>query len=90
MRAPRAKPAAASFAVKAVLCRSTEMSDGWFTCAGWPNALKIVQTCGIDVSLTTNGHVQPVVVQTQWYSSHSPTIATSDRSDTARPACRVP
>ena len=34
-------------------------SAGWFTCAGSANAFAIVQTCGIDVSLTTNGQVQP-------------------------------
>ena len=41
------------------------ISAGWFTCAGWPNAFRIVQTCGIDVESTANGHVQPAVVQTQ-------------------------
>ncbi len=41
------------------------ISGGWFTCAGWPNALRIVQTCGIDVESTTNGHVKPADDQTQ-------------------------
>src|SRR5438034_6237551 len=62
--APSAKPAAASFAVKSALCRSTVISGGWLTWAGWPNAFAIVQTCGIDVSVTANGHVQAADVQT--------------------------
>ena len=39
-------------------------SAGWFTCAGSANAFAIVQTCGIEMSSTTNGHVQPADVQT--------------------------
>ena len=60
--APSANPAIASFAVKSALCSSTVISGGWLTCAGWPNAFAIVQMCGIDVSLTGNGHVQPADV----------------------------
>src|SRR5579864_3006100 len=57
--APIAKPTTASFAVKSALWRSTEPRLGWLTCAGSANALAIVQTCGIEVLSTTNGHDQP-------------------------------
>ncbi len=63
--APRPKPTIASFAVKSDLWKRIVISGGWFTCAGWPNALRIVQTCGIDVESTTNGHVNPADDQTQ-------------------------
>ena len=63
--APIANPTAASFAVKSALWSRIVISAGWFTCAGSANAFAIVQTCGIEVSSTTNGHVQPAEVQTQ-------------------------
>ena len=62
--APIANPNAASFAVKSALWRRMFASAGWFTCAGSANALAIVHTCGIEMSSTTNGHVQPAEVQT--------------------------
>ena len=39
---------------------------GWFTWAGCQSACRITHTCGIVVSSTTNGCVQPVVTQIQW------------------------
>jgi len=65
MTAPSPKPTTASFAVKSDLCKRTSISAGWFTCAGCPNALRIVQTCGIEVESTTNGHVHAAEVQIQ-------------------------
>ena len=63
--APIPKPNAASLAVKSDLwSRIVAERAGWFTCAGCLNAFRIVHTCGIDVSSTTNGHVQPADVQT--------------------------
>ena len=89
MTAPIAKPTAASFIVKSALCRRMLASAGWFTCAGWPKALRIVQTCGIEVSSATNGHVHPAELQIQRYSSQRPTRTSTTRATApARPAAR--
>ena len=63
--APAAKPTIASFAVKSAAFSSTEMSSGPPSRVGCHRARKIVCTCGNDVSLTRNGHVQPVLTHTQ-------------------------
>ena len=63
--APSAKPAAASLAVKSALSQRIDASAGWFTCAGSSNALRIVHVLGIDVSVTTNGHVQPAHIHSR-------------------------
>src|SRR4051812_31117306 len=39
----------------------------------WKSAWTMVWMCGIDVSSTTNGQVQPALLQIQRYSSHAPT-----------------
>ena len=46
-------------------------------------ARTIVWMCGIDVSSTRKGHVQPALIQIQRYSSHAP-------MRTARTATVVP
>ena len=48
------------------------------------SARTIVWTCGIDVSSTTNGHVQPALIQIQRYSSHAPTGREHERRSSRR------
>ena len=63
MTAPRTNPAIASFAVNHAASSSGWMSAGPPVVTGSPNAAKMSQMLGIDVSSTRNGHVQPVVSQ---------------------------
>jgi hypothetical protein len=63
--------------------RSTEISSGPCTRDGSPSAWKIVWMCGIVMSSTTNGCVQPVSIQIQRYSSQSPHRAASTRTTVA-------
>jgi hypothetical protein len=63
--APPRKPTIASLAVNHAECRSTEMSSGPCSREGCQSASTIVCTCGRVVSLTGNGHVQPVSTQIQ-------------------------
>ena len=60
-----AKPSAASFAVKSAECHRTSISSGPLTRDGSKSAFTIVWTCGIVMSSTGNGFVQPVVTQIQ-------------------------
>ncbi len=51
---------------------------GWFTCAGCQKAFRIVQVCGIEVELTTNGQVQPV--ETPERGGRAPRASTSAKT----------
>ena len=59
--APPAKPIIASFAVNHADLRSTVIRSGPAEVC-FPSAAKIVCRCGSVVSLTGNGHVQPVSI----------------------------
>ena len=61
--APIAKPTAASFAVKSAECQSRVIRSGPPVCAGWKSWPTILWTCGMVMSLTANGCVQPVRIQ---------------------------
>ena len=64
--APSTKPTAASFAVKRAAWNSCTIRMSPTPEVGCSkSAFTIVCTCGIDVSSTMNGHVQPALIQIQ-------------------------
>ena len=63
--APSAKPTTASFAVKSAASSSASISSGPPVGDGSRARATMSCMCGIVMSSTANGHVQPVAIQSQ-------------------------